>query len=746
MESPSLLSESVNSIVNRLPAAVFEYSYFDSGRKGFTYISPYSQTLFGLSGEAMMDGTLSLRSFIHPSDRESFINHFQACLKNSSIFSWEGRVVTTKKEVWINALATPIKMSDRVVWTGILSDISARKQAEKNTREITQRLELAAKGSDLGIWDYDFRTNTTIINDRWAEIIGYPKAQLEEMFSHCEDFIHPDDRARYSKIIETHLQGESDYYEAVYRFQLMDGHWRWVMERGQAVERDKEGQALRTVGTLQDFENQKIEERIAKATEVRYSSLLESLPLGVGIHQNGVFVYVNSYATKIMGATTESDLVGKPIVERVHPDYRAGVMERIKKLMEGIAVPPTEEKFLTLQGRELMVETYAVPFQFNGKPAIQIVLKDLTEQQEVRQAIRKSETMFSQLFHNSPFGKVMLDDKGKVALVNKGFEKIFGFTQEELQHKQLNQFIVPDNLTTEGNDLDSLISVQRVVRIDTYRKRKSGEIIPVIVYGVPIQLENKTIGIFGAYVDMSEQKRTEEELKVRNAELDNFVYKVSHDLRAPLSSVLGLVNLARLEGNTDNLGDYIKMIGQKVKQLDNFISDVLSHSKNLKLDLKIQPIDFHQLIEQTFINLNYLKGADQIKKFVQIESTVFYSDPWRVGEIFRNLISNAIKYRDDTKEFPSISINIYTTAHTASIIFSDNGIGIEEKSLPSIFDMFYRATSQADGSGLGLYIVKNAVDKLGGTIKVTSTEGAGTSFELKLPNHILATSNQIVSE
>jgi PAS domain S-box-containing protein len=354
--------------------------------------------------------------------------------------------------------------------------------------------------------------------------------------------------------------------------------------------------------------------------------------------------------------------------------------------------------------------------------------------------------MFSQLFHNSPFGKVMLDDKGKVALVNKGFEKIFGFTQEELQHKQLNQFIVPDNLTTEGNDLDSLISVQRVVRIDTYRKRKSGEIIPVIVYGVPIQLENKTIGIFGAYVDMSEQKRTEEELKVRNAELDNFVYKVSHDLRAPLSSVLGLVNLARLEGNTDNLGDYIKMIGQKVKQLDNFISDVLSHSKNLKLDLKIQPIDFHQLIEQTFINLNYLKGADQIKKFVQIESTVFYSDPWRVGEIFRNLISNAIKYRDDTKEFPSISINIYTTAHTASIIFSDNGIGIEEKSLPSIFDMFYRATSQADGSGLGLYIVKNAVDKLGGTIKVTSTEGAGTSFELKLPNHILATSNQIVSE
>ncbi|MFN9863997.1 MAG: sensor histidine kinase, partial [Bacteroidota bacterium] len=266
------------------------------------------------------------------------------------------------------------------------------------------------------------------------------------------------------------------------------------------------------------------------------------------------------------------------------------------------------------------------------------------------------------------------------------------------------------------------------------------------VYGVPIQLENRTIGIFGSYVDLTEQKRTEEELKVRNAELDNFVYKVSHDLRAPLSSVLGLVNLARLEGNNDNLGEYIKIIGQKIKQLDGFISDVLSHSKNLKLDLKIEAIDFNKLIEHTFTNLSYLKGVDQMKKFVQIEGSPFHSDPWRLGEIFRNLISNAIKYRDESKPEPSISINIHSTAQQVSILFSDNGIGIDETNLPKIFEMFYRASHQSDGSGLGLYIVKNAVDKLGGTITVSSHAGEGTSFELKLPNHILATSNQIVSE
>jgi signal transduction histidine kinase len=239
---------------------------------------------------------------------------------------------------------------------------------------------------------------------------------------------------------------------------------------------------------------------------------------------------------------------------------------------------------------------------------------------------------------------------------------------------------------------------------------------------------------------MTEQKKTEEELKIRNAELDNFVYKVSHDLRAPLSSVLGLVNVAKLEGNTDSLEDYIKIIGQKVSQLDGFISDVLSHSKNLKLDVKIELIDLHKLVSQTFTSLDYMKGVDQIKKNIRIEGVSFFSDPWRLGEIFRNLISNAIKYRDLEKDTQSISINIHTTPQQSSILFSDNGIGIDDTNIKKVFDMFYRASAQSDGSGLGLYIVKNAMEKLGGSIQVNSNLGKGTSFELKIPNQTLIVS------
>ncbi|MFN8889072.1 MAG: sensor histidine kinase, partial [Cyclobacteriaceae bacterium] len=124
-----------------------------------------------------------------------------------------------------------------------------------------------------------------------------------------------------------------------------------------------------------------------------------------------------------------------------------------------------------------------------------------------------------------------------------------------------------------------------------------------------------------------------------------------------------------------------------------------------------------------------------------IEGNEFYSDPWRIGEIFRNLISNAIKYRDFNKNDSHIRIMIKIAPDRASILFEDNGIGISKADLTKIFDMFYRASEQSDGSGLGLYIVKNAVDKLGGILKVTSEIGKGTSFELKLPNYTLAVDN-----
>jgi signal transduction histidine kinase len=311
---------------------------------------------------------------------------------------------------------------------------------------------------------------------------------------------------------------------------------------------------------------------------------------------------------------------------------------------------------------------------------------------------------------------------------------MFVYDLAALNVMKLNEFIFPDYLNNEGIDLNNLIKDNKIISVVTRRKHRSGSLVDVLLYGVPVMLDSRTIGIYGVYVDITDRKKVEEELKIRNTELDNFVYKVSHDLRAPLSSILGLVNLARLPGNDDNPMDYIDIIGRKVEDLDHFISDVLSHSKNLKMDISHTNVDFNTIISRTFTDLSYLDGASEMMVYRRVDEGDFYTDPWRISEIFRNLVSNAIKYRQLENARPEIRIEVNASDLCTEIIFSDNGIGIEKENIAKIFEMFYRATEQSDGSGIGLYIVKNAVEKLGGTISVHSESGIGTTFTIILPN------------
>ena len=472
-----------------------------------------------------------------------------------------------------------------------------------------------------------------------------------------------------------------------------------------------------------------------------YEDLFEKLPIAIVIHREGTILFANRYAHELAGSSRPGQLTGMKVTDFVHPDYLSAISDRIKQVSAGQPAPMLEQKFIALDGRVIDVETMAFPFVYKGVSAVQVIFRDITEKKRIEAQVRKNETLFTQLYQNVPMAVVMLDQTGKVSGINKGFEQMFGYQEDELRGKNLNDYIVPDDLRNEGIDLNNLIASNQTVSIESIRRHRSGKAINVILYGVPVMLDNQAIGIYGVYVDITERKKVEQELKIRNAELDNFVYKVSHDLRAPLSSVLGLVNLSKLDGNTDNPQEYISLIGEKIQALDNFISDVLSHSKNLKMEVNIGKVDLGKIIEQTFTELGYLDGAQQTRRIVKIDGIDFFSDHWRVSEIFRNLISNSIKYRRPDSDDSYIMIKIMVDHLCADITFVDNGIGIRESSLRRIFEMFYRATDYGEGSGIGLYIVKNAVEKLGGEIKVASQPGEGTRFHILLPNRINSTLN-----
>jgi signal transduction histidine kinase len=232
-------------------------------------------------------------------------------------------------------------------------------------------------------------------------------------------------------------------------------------------------------------------------------------------------------------------------------------------------------------------------------------------------------------------------------------------------------------------------------------------------------------------------RRQNEELVKINKELDSFVYSVSHNLRAPLMSVLGLINLVQIENKkTDShLLQYFAMMQQSIHKLDDTLKEILDYSRNARSELNIEQADFKKLIEDSFERMKYMEGSEHIEKSVEfVNEAPLYSDPYRILVIINNLVSNAIKYRDVLKSPSIIHIQVNVTEADVSLVFTDNGIGIAPEYINKIFDMFFRATERSEGAGLGLYIVRETVEKLHGKISVESTLGEGTTFHLKLPN------------
>lgn len=228
-------------------------------------------------------------------------------------------------------------------------------------------------------------------------------------------------------------------------------------------------------------------------------------------------------------------------------------------------------------------------------------------------------------------------------------------------------------------------------------------------------------------------KKTNEELSKRNSELDNFVYSVSHDLRAPIASVLGLINLAKQDRNPKMKNTYLELINKSALQQDHFIREILDQSRNSRLEVTRDQIFFSDIISEAFEQLKYttLDGGD-VEKIITIDQPkVFYSDRWRLKVILNNLLSNAIRYRNGRD--PVIKISVQMIDRTAHLVVEDNGKGIEKEHLPNLGKMFYRATDDNAGSGLGLYIVKEAIDKLNGNLSIESEVHTGTTVRLTIP-------------
>jgi signal transduction histidine kinase len=213
--------------------------------------------------------------------------------------------------------------------------------------------------------------------------------------------------------------------------------------------------------------------------------------------------------------------------------------------------------------------------------------------------------------------------------------------------------------------------------------------------------------------------------------LDSFLYSTSHDLRAPVASLLGLINLAKHDIKEDQGKQYVTMMEERVKKLDHIFSDILNYSRNIKTEIKPVVFRLGEIIDDVITDVKFNEGADSIRlDFEEQLHHILKTDYYQLKVVLSNLISNAVKYHDNNKRDQWIAVRFERLDRDVQITIADNGKGIHPESQHKVFDMFYRASSEAEGSGLGLFIVKQALEKINGQIRLNSEIGEGSEFKI----------------
>lgn len=236
---------------------------------------------------------------------------------------------------------------------------------------------------------------------------------------------------------------------------------------------------------------------------------------------------------------------------------------------------------------------------------------------------------------------------------------------------------------------------------------------------------------------LSQNKEIEaksEALEIANEELDNFIYRSSHDLKAPLTSVLGLISISKLQFNEATIVEYLNKMQVSIDKLLLVIQDLSNYSRNSRMKILNEEIDFRSVVSKSLENLKDIPKFDSINFTQQISGTIpFYSDSLRIGILINNLLSNAIVHCSTENSISIVSIIIEYSEEKALIKITDNGCGIPDDVQPNIFEMFYKGSNESLGSGLGLYIVKGVIKKLNGSIDFVTAPDCGTTFIVEIP-------------
>jgi PAS domain S-box-containing protein len=475
-----------------------------------------------------------------------------------------------------------------------------------------------------------------------------------------------------------------------------------------------------------------------------YQDLFEnSLEIIQSFDSNGRLLFCNkTWHEKL--EYTAAEIPNLNLFDIIADEYKEHCQDMFMEVINGKSFSNVEVEFVSKSGKRVMLEGNIVPLFVEGAlQATHGFFRDITDRKLAVDKAMEQEKLLSAIFDTLPICLYVKSTNGVYLHANRYMENTLGKNLVGAKDEQIFDSEICSVL--KSTDLSALEAPGNVVTFDV--SLKNDEVVKNYICGKK-SFRNEDKGqnqIFGFAIDITEtfqanRKYNDEiteknkELSKINSELDRFVYSVSHDLRSPLLSVKGLVNLILgFDVLDDDIVNCLKLIELSVDRLDATILDILTYSRNSRTELKIETVNIREIAENTYNDLNLLNSFD-VDFIVYIQGCEsIYTDRLRIQSVIRNLISNAIKYRREDSIRPMVKFTCICKDGFYELEVSDNGKGIAHEYQAKVFDMFFRASSDSIGTGLGLYIVNEIISKMNGNINLFSEPGQGTSIRIALP-------------
>lgn len=347
-----------------------------------------------------------------------------------------------------------------------------------------------------------------------------------------------------------------------------------------------------------------------------------------------------------------------------------------------------------------------------------------------------SRDFLNSIYNNINDYLIVISETGVIKNINNSFLDSLQYTPKNVIGFHIKKILNPHDLPLVNEKIQFVLNGSKIldIGINFIHNNKTSSIPTSCSFSLIKEKGQKNILISAK--DMTALLNAKELLKDKNEELNLFVYKASHDLKSPVSSMLGLMNLLRKTNNIEEIRSYNSYLERAIEKLDTILNELLIIGKIVHGELTLSSIDLESIIMNILDSIVYENINFEVKLNIAPSAKFILSEKSLIQSIFFNLIDNACNYRNLSENNPYLNIDIVKTDNGVCIVLKDNGMGINENDLNNVFKMFYRANTDREGTGLGLYIVKSSIQRLGGNIKLESTPNVGSTFTINLPCQI----------